>query len=65
MCRKHWYMVSRGIRMRVLHAYVPGQEKRGWSATSDEYREAVKAAIDYVAIAEGYKLDPMEGTEIV
>lgn len=65
MCKKHWYMVPRDIRMRVLRSYQPGQEKVGWSATTAEYQDAVRAAIEAVAIKEGHKPDPMEGTNIV
>lgn len=64
MCKRHWYMVPRDIRMRVLRSYQPGQEREGWSATSAEYQEAVKAAIAAVARQEGFALDPMEGTDI-
>ncbi len=64
MCKKHWYMVPRDIRMRVLRSYRPGQEREGWEGTSAEYQEAVKAAIDAVARAEGHIPDPMAGTTI-
>lgn len=64
MCKAHWYSVPRALRMRILRSYVPGQEREGWSATSAEYQAAVREVIDYVAIKEGRKTDPMEGTKI-
>lgn len=57
-------MVPRDIRMRVLRSYRPGQEREGWGATSAEYQDAVRAAIQWVARLEGHAPDPMAGTSI-
>lgn len=49
-------MVPRDLRMRVLRAYRPGQEAEGWAGTTDEYQEAVRAAIHAVAVQEGISI---------
>ncbi len=64
MCKRHWYMVPRDIRMRVLRSYRPGQERVGWEATSPEYQDAVREAIAFVARKEGHAPDPMAGVDV-
>lgn len=50
MCRRHWFMVPRGIQRSVWATYREGQcdDKR----PSKEWHEAADAAIGYVAIRE-------------
>lgn len=64
MCKAHWYMVPRDTRMRVLRSYRPGQEHEGWAGTTVTYQDAVKAAIEAVAIQEGIKADPMGDLDV-
>lgn len=48
MCRRHWYMVPKAIRHRVLATYRPGQCS-GRPAPSREWHDAADAAIAAVA----------------
>ena len=54
-CRKHWFMVPRPIRMRILEAYRPGQCD-DWKP-SKEYLEAAKDGVIAVAEKEGKEPD--------
>lgn len=57
MCLKHWKSVPRSLQQRVLQAYVQGQEIR--KDPTDEYMEAMKAAVHAVAVKEGrIKVEP-------
>lgn len=51
MCRKHWYMVPKGIQRRVWAHYRHGQEIR--KDPSEEYLDAMRAAIQAVEQKEG------------
>jgi len=55
MCRKHWYMVPRELRMRVWATYRRGQCD-DWKP-SGAYCEAAKAAVIAVADKEGIEAD--------
>ena len=50
-CRRHWFMVPKGIRDRIWRHYRAGQE-RDWTP-SPEYLEAAREAVIAVANREG------------
>lgn len=47
-CRKHWYMLPKGIRARIWAAYRPGQEET--KTPSRMYVEVAKEARDWIAV---------------
>lgn len=51
MCRRHWFMVPKPLRVAVWAAYVPGQETR--KDPTDEYMSVQRAAVEAVARREG------------
>ena len=51
MHREHWRMIPVFLRLRVLHAYQPGQEIT--KVTTAAYRQAAALAIISVAEQEG------------
>ena len=51
MCRRHWYMVPKSLRVQVWAQYTQGQEIR--KDPTPEYIDALMAAIDAVAEHEG------------
>jgi hypothetical protein len=51
MCRHHWHMVPRHMRVAVLANYIPGQEIS--KTPTLDYLEAAMEAINAVADAEG------------
>lgn len=55
MCRKHWYMVPKAVRARVLATYRPGQCD-DWRPSA-EYCEAAKVAVVAVAQRDGIESD--------
>ena len=52
MCRKHWSLVPAPLRDAVWRTYRPGQERT--KDPTHEYLAAAQAAIDAVAVAEGW-----------
>lgn len=46
-CRMHWFRLPPAIRTRIWKTYRPGQEIS--KTPSDEYIEAVKAALEWIA----------------
>jgi hypothetical protein len=53
MCRKHWFMVPRGVQAQVWATYRPGQEVT--KDPSDEYMKAYRLAVISVELKEGRK----------
>lgn len=53
MCREHWYMVTPMTRLKVLRHYQKGQERDGGPGLTGHYVDAMKLAIQEVAIKEG------------
>ncbi len=51
MCKKHWYMVPRDLRLAIWAAYVPGQEIR--KDPTGDYLDVAHEAIAAVEAKEG------------
>lgn len=51
MCRRHWWMVPRGMQQRLWQVYRPGQEIT--KDPSPEYLDVAMEIIHYVSRKEG------------
>ena len=51
MCRRHWWMVPRGMQQKLWAVYRPGQEVT--KDPSPEYLDVAREIIDYVAGKKG------------
>lgn len=51
MCARHWYLVPQSLRTIVWRTYRPGQETD--KAPTQDYLDAARAAINFVAQKEG------------
>lgn len=58
MCKRHWFMVPKSIQRQVWNTYRPGQCD-DWRPSQD-YCDAAKSAVMYVAIQENI---PITGQE--
>lgn len=47
MCRKHWYMLTSGMRDKIWLYYAPGQERR--KDPSPEYVAHASVCVKFVA----------------